>query len=253
MYLKYKKNFFSQNGEDGIIEKILEDLNIKENLYVCEFGAWDGKFLSNTFNLVQKRNTNALMIEGDESRFDSLLKTSKKYPTIIPVNKFVCLTGNNSLDNILEQNKFPIDFDLLSIDIDSNDLEIWENLKKYKPKIVIIEINSSIIPGVKQRHDPAKNHIGNSFSSTLEVAYQKGYIPIVHTGNLILLRKELLNKINLENDLINNPNNLFIYDWVNKKNINNSFIFKILKILIPKFIREKLVIKLGIYFKNLLN
>ena len=253
MYLNYKKDFFSQNGEDGIIEKILEDLNIKENLYVCEFGAWDGKFLSNTFNLVQKRNANALMIEGNESRFDSLLKTSKKYPTIIPVNKFICSTGNNSLDSILDQNKFPIDFDLLSIDIDSNDLEIWENLKKYKPKIVIIEINSSIIPGIKQRHNPVKNHNGNSFSSTLEVAYQKGYIPIVHTGNLILLKKELLNKINLENDLINNPNNLFIYDWVNKKNINNSFIFKILKTLIPKFIRKKLVLILRIYFKNLLN
>ena len=97
MYLKYKKNFFSQNGEDGIIEKILEDLNIKENLYVCEFGAWDGIFLSNTFNLVHKRNANALMIEGDEDKFNDLIKTSNKYSSIIPVNKFVCPTGNNSL------------------------------------------------------------------------------------------------------------------------------------------------------------
>ena len=252
MYLKYKKNFFSQNGEDGIIEKILEDLNIKENLYVCEFGAWDGIFLSNTFNLVHKRNANALMIEGDEDKFNDLIKTSNKYSSIIPVNKFVCPTGNNSLDSILDQNKFPIDFDILSIDIDSNDLEIWEKLKKYKPKIVIIEINSSIIPGVKQRHNPEKNQLGNSFSSTLEVAYQKSYVPIVHTGNLILLKKELLKKINLDIDLINNPNKLFIYDWVNKKNFDNSFIFKILKSLIPNFIRKKISPNIKYFFQKII-
>ena len=56
MYLKYRKNHFSQNGEDGIIEKVIEQLNLTEKLYVCEFGAWDGKFLSNTFNLVKKKH-----------------------------------------------------------------------------------------------------------------------------------------------------------------------------------------------------
>ena len=30
MYSKYKKNYFSQNGEDGIIEKIISDLKITE-------------------------------------------------------------------------------------------------------------------------------------------------------------------------------------------------------------------------------
>jgi len=50
-YKTYAKNVHSQNGEDGIIEEILKRLDIK-NGYVCEFGAWDGIHLSNTFNLV---------------------------------------------------------------------------------------------------------------------------------------------------------------------------------------------------------
>ena len=51
MYLKYRKNYFSQNGEDGILAKLLKDLKIKNNITACEFGAWDGKHYSNTYNL----------------------------------------------------------------------------------------------------------------------------------------------------------------------------------------------------------
>ena len=50
---------------------------------------------------------------------------------------------------------------------------IWKfgkMLINFKPKIVIIEINSSILPGIKQRHDPNKGKLGSSFTSTLEVA-----------------------------------------------------------------------------------
>ena len=78
MYLKYRENYYSQNGEDGIIKKIIEDLKLEKNkLSVCEFGAWDGIHFSNTFNLVEKFNAKALYIEGDEEKFKSLLQTKK--------------------------------------------------------------------------------------------------------------------------------------------------------------------------------
>ena len=244
MYLNYRKNYFSQNGEDGIIEKLIEQLNLRQNLFVCEFGAWDGVYLSNTFNLVTKHNATALMIEGDDEKYKELLKTSKKYRNIIPIKKFVTPHGDNSLDKILEENNFPIDFDLLSIDIDSNDLEIWQNLTKYKPKIVIIEINSSLNPEISQIHNAKLGLLGNSFKSTLDVSRKKGYSPIVHTGNLILLKNELLEKIKFDEDLLKNPEKLFIYDWVNKKKIDDSLIIKSLKFIIPKFIRSTISIKL---------
>ncbi|MBT5399271.1 hypothetical protein HOL24_01865 [bacterium] len=46
--LKYASNFRSQNGEDGIIEKVFKIIGEPENKYFVEFGAWDGEFLSNT-------------------------------------------------------------------------------------------------------------------------------------------------------------------------------------------------------------
>ena len=56
MFQKYKKNFYSQNGEDGIVLEILKRLKLNlRNKWCCEFGAWDGIHGSNTFNLIKKK------------------------------------------------------------------------------------------------------------------------------------------------------------------------------------------------------
>ena len=52
--------------------------------------------------------------------------------------------SSNSLDDLLKQTDIPNDFDILSIDIDTYDYQVWKSLKVYKSKIVIIEINSSV-------------------------------------------------------------------------------------------------------------
>ena len=174
MFQKYKRNIYSQNGEDGIVLEILKRLKLNpKNRWCCEFGAWDGIHGSNTFNLVKNLNYNAVYIEGEKNKFKDLLNTRKKFKRIIPFNKFVEHKKNslNSLDKILKKTKISKNFDILSIDIDSHDLAVWKSLKKYRPKIVIIEINSGLYPGIKQIHGNGK--IGNSFTSTVEYAKKK--------------------------------------------------------------------------------
>ena len=124
--INYKYNKYSQWGEDGILEEILTRLEIKnyEDIWVVEFGAWDGKHLSNTFNLIEK-GANSVLIEGDKNRFNDLLETKKMYEKIIPVNKFVEAKGVNSLNRILEDTPIKTNYEILSIDIDSyQNLEI---------------------------------------------------------------------------------------------------------------------------------
>tara|TARA_Y100000590_G_scaffold163865_1_gene187828 strand:- start:275 stop:1096 length:822 start_codon:yes stop_codon:yes gene_type:complete len=233
MFDRFKKNVYSQNGEDGILQELLKKLRLEKNGWCCEFGAWDGKVGSNTFNLVRNFNFNAVYIESDKKKFKDLKKTESKYPNILAINKAIDRNknSNDSLIRVLESTKIPFDFEILSIDIDSYDLDVWETLEKYRPKIVVIEVNSSIKPGIIQRHD--KNNQGNSFSATVAVGKKKGYVLICHTGNCIFLRNDLINQINFDDKLLQNPDILFDKSWLNKKNN----IFKIvLKKLLPRSI-----------------
>jgi len=187
-YLKYSKNFYSQNGEGGVIAQILKEIKADFNdLTVCEFGASDGITYSNTFALIKKFNAKAIYIEGSKKLFRKLKQLTIKYPKIIAINKYVKYNGKNSLDNILSKYQLKKKFDLLSIDIDSYDLKVWENFKTLKPKIVIIEINSNLGPNIAQYHGHGK--IGNSFFSTLKVGRAKGYALVNHYGNLIFVKK----------------------------------------------------------------
>ena len=239
--LKFRYNHYSQNGEDGIIVELIKRLNLNE-LEVCEFGAWDGIHLSNTFNLIKNHNARAVLIEGDDKKFKDLIETSKSFKNIIPIHAYIN-TKENLLDNLLSTTFLKKDFDILSIDIDSNDLEIWESLNNYLPKIVIIEIQSSILPGIIERYN-YENKTFNSFTSTIKSGTNKGYTAIAHTGNLFFVRNDYLYKVNLEKDLIENSENLFIHDWANKDRIKKFFkkilpnnIIYILKILKKYLIR----------------
>jgi len=73
----FYKNIFSQFGEDGIIEEILNRLGRNSDKLCCEFGAWDGSHLSNVYNLILNKNFKGILIEADPKKFKNLLKKKK--------------------------------------------------------------------------------------------------------------------------------------------------------------------------------
>jgi hypothetical protein len=76
--MKFKKNIYSQFGEDGILEEIINRLP-KESLShtAVEFGAWDGIHLSNIRNLILNQEFNGIFIEANK-------KNTWNYAKIIP-------------------------------------------------------------------------------------------------------------------------------------------------------------------------
>ncbi|KPL22264.1 MAG: hypothetical protein AMJ75_08385 [Phycisphaerae bacterium SM1_79] len=171
----YARDVTSQHGEDGIIEKALEVIG-QTNQWCVEFGAWDGKTLSNTYNLIVNKGYSAVLMESKKKRFNELLSNFQKNQAVIAINDFVGFEGRNSLDRILQITPIPVDFDLLSIDVDGCDYHIWEATKHYRPKIVIIEFNQSI-PASVEFVQPRDAHIaqGSSLLSISKLGKTKGY------------------------------------------------------------------------------
>ena len=213
----YKKNTFSQFGEDGIIEEIFKRLSDVSDKKCCEFGAWDGKFLSNTCNLITNHNYEAILIEADKKKFDEL---NVNFPDkkIIKINKFVNFSGENSLDNILENNSFNKDFDFLSIDIDGCDYWILESLSKFTPKVICIEFNPSIpnkVEFIQEKN--MKINQGSSAKSIIDLGLKKNYFPIASTDcNLFFVHNKFKKKItSLDkfdiNQLLPNSNDNYIF------------------------------------------
>ncbi len=173
--LEYKKNVFSQTGEDGIIEKIFEIIPDKD-FWCVEFGAWDGIMNSNSRNLIINFGYSAVLIEGGKKKFDELKKNYSNNPKVIPLNKFVGFSNNDNLDRILETTSIPKNFDFLCIDIDGNDYHVWKALNNYKPKVVCIEFNPTIPSEIEYVQEADfKINRGASLLSINNLAKSKGY------------------------------------------------------------------------------
>ncbi|MFM6220880.1 MAG: hypothetical protein ACKPJH_19615 [Dolichospermum sp.] len=208
---KYRHNIYSQNGEDGVIHEVMKRLEINSGWF-CEFGAWDGKHLSNTFHLVEQ-GWKGVYIEGDIERFKDLQTNAEKYEDSLHlIREYVAPSGAYSLDNLLSLTAIPKDFDLLSIDIDSDDYHVWAGLENYNPLVVIIEILGSIPPGVQKISTPLSPH--SSFESTVSLGKEKGYQLIGMIGNLFFVRNDIVEKLNLPSAELIDSSSLFDPSWL---------------------------------------
>ncbi|HZY78231.1 MAG TPA: FkbM family methyltransferase [Cyclobacteriaceae bacterium] len=190
--LDFKSDVYSQTGEDGIIEKILEILPARDK-WCVEFGAWDGKYLSNTRNLIDHKQYSAVLIEGSTAKFPELKSNFASNPNVYPINQFVGFDSKSNLDTILKDIPIPKDFDLLSIDIDGNDYHVWKAMSVYQPKLVVIEFNPTMSNELAfvQKADGNVNQ-GCSLAALVPLAKEKGYeLVSVLPWNAFFIRKEL--------------------------------------------------------------
>jgi hypothetical protein len=170
---KYEKNIQSQFGEDGVIEEIFQRIGC-ENRKCVEFGAWDGIHLSNTWHLWHDLGWEALLIEGDEQKFQVLKKGTADFKSVQPYLAFVSPEGETSLETILRKVNYPRNLDLLSIDIDGDDYYIFESLSEFRPRLVLVEYNPTVPPGLDIRQARGE-YFGASALSLLKLAHAKGY------------------------------------------------------------------------------
>lgn len=186
----------SQRGEDRILTTIFDVIGV-ENKWCVEFGAADGKRGSNTWQFVDKAGWSSVQIEPKHDSdlslrqyrdsFEALEKRYGDNEKVFCLNELVEISGERSLDTLLSKLPIPKTFDLLSIDIDSEDYRIWESLTEYTPRVVVIEHNKTIPIHV----DFASNK-GSSLRSLASLGKKKGYELVAATEtNGIFVREDL--------------------------------------------------------------
>jgi hypothetical protein len=191
----------SQNGEDGIIEKIFSVLNITKGTFV-DCGAGDGKELSNTYHICTLGGWSGLLIEADLAKSMKSMENLKLFTNVKIINKKISLEKRCTIEEIINVFSFiPPDFDFLTIDIDGYDYWVWAEMK-YRPKVVCIEFNANSYIKGKARvisYDPNYVYESTDYHGATPLALErlgnfKGYDLVCWTGsNLIFIKKELNN------------------------------------------------------------
>lgn len=203
--LNFAENVTSQHGEDGIIAKILELIGT-QNEWVVEIGAWDGKHLSNSWALLNRKFWHGVLVEGDAERCAELRETYSALPKVTIVEAFAGFdaAAPNAVDRLLGATAAPEDLDVLSIDIDGNDYHVWQAMTRYRPRIVIIEYNPTVANDVifVQDPDPALNQ-GASLAALIRLGKDKGYeLAAVTISNGIFVRADVFPKLGIaDNDI----------------------------------------------------
>lgn len=198
-----RHSYYAQHGEDGIVEAILGKLNI-DSPWMVEFGAWDGVYNSNVRHFLETSNASAVLIEGDQDRFKELNNNFSNNDRVYPIHSFVSPRGEGSLDNLLSGTPIPLDFDVLIVDVDGMDYHIWSGVKKYNPKIVVIEFNPTIHNDVDfVQEEDGKLNQGNSLRALVRLGKEKGYELVATTiNNAFLVKEEFFADLDIANNSI---------------------------------------------------
>ena len=131
---QYGKKIYSQGKQDGIIEYIINNIEIKNKICI-EFG-YDSNTLTggcgpNTTNLIINHNWDYLLLDGKHN--NEKINLHKHF-----------LTKDNICD-IFKKYNVPLEPGYISIDVDSTDLWLMNAiLQKYKPSFLSVEFNSNI-------------------------------------------------------------------------------------------------------------
>jgi len=179
----------SQTDEDGILLYLFSVVGTT-NRQAVEICAGDG-IECNTANLLLNHGWHALLVDGDPSnvakarRFYAQSRRTQTFPPKV-VQAWIT---RDAVNQVIRDNDFLGEIDLLSLDLDGVDYWIWEAITAISPRVVVLEYQDILGPdrmwtvpyaddftaGEHSMTGAMPNFAGASLRAFTKLAHSKGY------------------------------------------------------------------------------
>jgi hypothetical protein len=194
--LRYRSQICSQNSEDGMIHEIFRRIGTSNKIF-AEIGVGNGRENNTAFLL--STGWSGYWLDASADFMNALENRQDLQGHLHYTVDFIT---RENVSSLFKELSVPIDFDLLSIDIDQNTYYAWEGLKDYKPRVVVVEYNSALPPDIawKVIYQPTRTcdgtqNYGASLKSFELLGNQFGYslVGCDFTGlNAFFVRNDLV-------------------------------------------------------------
>jgi len=196
---------FSQFGEDGIIQFLVQRVPIENEVFV-EFGVADYRE-SNTRFLLVHDNWRGLIMDSDESMQEFLRSTGLAWRHSIDAKR--AFIDRDNINDLIRTAGIEGDIGLLSVDLDGNDYWVLDAIDVVTPRILVAEYNSTFgaEAAVTVPYDPGfvrgEKHWswlfwGASLTALTRLAAEKGYALVGGNragNNAFFVRRDVLGAI----------------------------------------------------------
>jgi hypothetical protein len=216
--LRKGAKYFSQNDEDGILLEITRRIGITRGA-ALELGVGNG--LENNSLILLMLGWKVIWIGGEELR----ISVPSKCENLRFMKEFV--TRENCINSVRENAEAMnvSNIDVISIDLDGNDIYIAESLIKagYRPSVYVVEYNGKFPPPIKWRieYNPShewdfSDYQGASLQDFVDVMGSSGYTLVccnITGANAYFIRSDHLARFD---DIPRDINELFCaadYNW----------------------------------------
>jgi len=143
---EYGFSCYSQTDEDGILLYLFA-LAGTTNRTCVEICAGDG-IECNSANLILNHGWTGLLVDGDESNVarGAAFYAQSRQAWVYPPRFAHAWVTRDNVDQLLADNGFSGEIDLLSLDLDGVDYWIWEAITEVTPRIVVLEYQDILGP-----------------------------------------------------------------------------------------------------------
>lgn len=196
---------FSQFGEDGIIQFLVQRVPIEHEIFI-EFGVADYRE-SNTRFLLVHDNWRGLIMDGADAMHGFLRSTGLAWRHEIDAK--TAFIDRDNINELIRTAGIVGDIGLLSIDLDGNDYWVLEAIDVVTPRLIVAEYNSVFGPeaAVTVPYDPTfarrQKHwswlyAGASLAALTRLANERSYALVGGNragNNAFFVRRDVLGSI----------------------------------------------------------